>query len=95
MARGLRRVGGRLCLASGCSGARLGGKEFEMRILRILIAPLLGVVGLLPLMSGCEYDEHRDHDRQAYPAGYRYEHDRDRDWDHDRDRDRDDWHDHY
>jgi hypothetical protein len=62
-----------------------------------MILPLLGVIGLLPLLGGCEHDDHHwDRDeRRAYPAGYRYERDRyydhDRDWDHDRWRDRDDW----
>jgi hypothetical protein len=59
--------------------------------------PMLSVIGFLPLLGGCDYDDHHDyHERRAYPAGYRYErdgyyYDHDRDWDHDHWRDRDDW----
>ena len=68
-----------------------------MRILRTLMLPMLGVIGFLPLLGGCDYDDHHDYqERRAYPAGYRYEHDRyyydhDRDWDRDHWRDHDDW----
>ena len=64
-----------------------------MRIWRTLIVPMLGVIGLLPLLGGCDYDRHEDHDRRAYPAGYRIERDGyyHHDWDHDRWRDHDDW----
>jgi hypothetical protein len=78
-------------------------KGLIMRIAKLLIAPTLGAIGFLPLLSGCGHDDH-DHDRRAYLAGYRierdgyyrdgyYRHDRDRDhdWDHDRYRDHDDW----
>jgi hypothetical protein len=69
-----------------------------MRILRTMIVPVLGLIGLMPMLGGChDHDDRRAWDRderRAYPAGYRYGHDdwhRDRDWDHDRWRDRDDW----
>jgi hypothetical protein len=66
-----------------------------MRILRTMLVPMLGVIGLLPLLGGCDYDRHEDHYRRAYPAGYRIEREgyyrHDGYWDHDRWRDRDDW----
>ncbi|MDB5321438.1 MAG: hypothetical protein JWN40_3069 [Phycisphaerales bacterium] len=71
-----------------------------MRILRTMIVPVLGLIGLMPLLGGChDHDDRRAWGRdeqRAYPAGYRYDYDRDNNWrrdgdgGHDRGHDRDD-----